>query len=217
MKILETRPQSYDRRMDEISRARVREMKQAVAHEIQPGARVLEIGCGTGELAVVLVKRGAIVEGFDLSPGMVEEARKRIEAESLQDLVNVYQMGVDGMDSLPGLAYGAIVSTLVFSELTDDERWFALKHSFRVLKPDGLLVLADEVVPSGKYRRTLHAFMRLPILVLTYLVSRASTRPLADLREEVTAAGFAMEKEVRSCGDTFSILVARRPVPGDAG
>ena len=59
MKILEGRPRSYDRRMDELSRGRVRAMKQAVASEIPPGTHVLELGCGTGELAVLICARGA--------------------------------------------------------------------------------------------------------------------------------------------------------------
>ena len=54
MKILEGRPRSYDRRMDELSRGRVRAMKQAVAGEIPSGAHVLEVGCGTGELAALI-------------------------------------------------------------------------------------------------------------------------------------------------------------------
>lgn len=78
MKMLEGRPRSYDRRIDRASRGRVREMKRAVVHEIRPGSLVLEIGCGTGELAVMLARSGAIVEGFDLSPSMVETARERV-------------------------------------------------------------------------------------------------------------------------------------------
>jgi len=210
MKILEHRPPSYDRRIDKVSRGRVRAIKQAVATEISPGTHVLEIGCGTGELAVVLVSRGATVEGFDLSPAMVKMALKRIEALNLRDRLSVRHMGVDGMDALPALNYTAVVSTLVFSELTDGERRFALEHAFRVLKPGGRLVIADEVFPRTKGRRILHALARAPLLALTYLVSHTSTKPLADLSGEVAAAGFMIEKEVRSQGDALALLVASR-------
>lgn len=211
MKILESRPRSYDRRIDRAGRGRVHEMKRAVVHEIRSGSFVLEIGCGTGELAVMLARSGAIVEGFDLSPSMVETARERIKAANLQDRVKIYQMGVDGMDSLAATTYGAVVSTLVFSELTDSERRFALKHAFRILNPGGLLVVADEVWPRTKSGRIIHALSRLPLLILTYLVSRAATTPLADLAGEVTSAGFIVEKEVRGCDDALAVLVARRP------
>lgn len=210
MKILEARPRSYDRRMDKASSGRVRAIKEAVADEIAPASHVLEIGCGTGELAAMIVSAGGTVEGFDLSPSMISVARERIAAENLQEKMTVREMGVDGMDGLPSGTYDAVVATLVFSEFTDDERRFALKHSFRALKPGGLLAIADEVVPSTGARRFLQAVTRAPLLAVTYLISRASTRPLENLPAEAEAQGFTIEKEVRSHGDAFAIFVVRR-------
>jgi ubiquinone/menaquinone biosynthesis C-methylase UbiE len=211
MKILEGRPRSYDRRMDELSRGRVRAMKQAVAGEIPRGTHVLEVGCGTGELASLMCARGATVEGLDRSPSMLEVAARRIEEEQLDGRLTLREMGVEGMDGLEEQSYGAVVSTLVLSELTDDERRYALKHAFRVLKPGGLLAVADEVLPRSRTGRLLHAFTRLPVVAATYLASGASTRPIADLKGEVLDAGFTVEKEQRSHGDAFAILVAQRP------
>ena len=44
---------------------------------IQPGMRVLDLGCGTGEDAVHFMARGAHVDAIDASPGMVRIARSR--------------------------------------------------------------------------------------------------------------------------------------------
>ena len=211
MKILEGRPPSYDRRMDAVSGGRVSAIKRALAAEIPPGIRVLEIGCGTGELGALLCARGAHVEGFDRSPSMLAVAGERIEAEGLTGRLECREMGVDGMDRLPECAYGAVVSTLVFSELSDDERRFALRHAFRVLEPGGLLVIADEVVPRSALRRLGQSLSRAPLLAATYLVAGTATRPIRDLQGEVGAAGFRLEKEERSQGDAFALLVARRP------
>lgn len=197
--------------MEQATKGRVRTLKQAVARQITPGAQVLEIGCGTGELAAMLVSRGASVRGFDHSPAMLAIARQRIEAAGLSGQVTLHQMDIEGMDDLPASAFEAVVSTLVFSELNQNERRFALRHAFRVLKPGGRLVLADEVVPRRKGRRILHTLARAPLLAATYLVSRTATKPLADLTGEVKAAGFTVEKEVRSQGDAVAILTARRP------
>jgi len=214
MKILEGRPRSYDRRIDAVSRGRVRAMKEAVAGEVCEGASVLEIGCGTGELAELLCARGATVDGFDPSPSMVAAARERIGRAGLEGRLSVRQMGVDGMDALADARYGFVVSTLVFSELADDERRHALRHSFRVLEPGGKLVLADEVVPRELVGRVLHSAARLPLVVATYLVTGSSTRPIADPRRDVEAAGFELERETRSHGGSFAVVVARRPEEG---
>jgi len=211
MKILEGRPRSYDRRMDELSRGRVRAMKRAVASEIPPGTRVLEVGCGTGELAALICARGATVEALDRSSSMLAVAARRIEEEGLDGRLTLREMGVEGMDGLEERAYGAVVSTLVLSELTDDERRYALEHAFRVLEPGGLLVIADEVSPRSRAGRLLHALTRVPVLAATYLVSGASTRPIPNLPGEVLGAGFTIEKEERSQGDAFAVLVAHRP------
>ncbi len=211
MKILEGRPRSYDRRMDKVSRGRVRAIKEDVAAEVPEGARVLEIGCGTGELAALLVGRGAVVDAFDASPAMVDVARERIAEECLDERLSVRQMAVDGMDSLPYAYYDAVVSTLVFSELTADERAYALEHAARALKPGGLLVIADEVVPRKTSAKILQSALRIPLLAATYLVSRAATRPIADLACEVAEAGFRVEREVRSHGGAFALVRATLP------
>jgi demethylmenaquinone methyltransferase/2-methoxy-6-polyprenyl-1,4-benzoquinol methylase len=196
--------------MDRVSSGRVRAVKEMVAREVTENSHVLEIGCGTGELAALLIERGCRVGGIDVSPSMVELSKERIEKDGLEEAFSVRQMGVEGMDRLPGENFDAVVSTLVFSELNDNERRFAFTHSTRVLKPRGIIVIADEVVPRRAIGRFLHSVLRLPLNALTYLVSGQSTHPIADLAHEITDAGFIIEKELRSHGDSFSIVVGRK-------
>jgi ubiquinone/menaquinone biosynthesis C-methylase UbiE len=208
MKILEGRPRSYDRRMDRVSRGRVRTLKEAVASQVPQGERVLEIGCGTGELAEMLVERGAGVEGFDLNPAMISQARERIEKRGLGGRFIVRQMGVDDMDGLPSAAFDVVVSMLVLSELSPDERRFALKHAARVLRPGGRIVIADEVVPRTRARRVLHAVLRAPAAALTYLVASGISRPIKDLVGDLARAGFIVHKEERGHRGAFALVVA---------
>lgn len=210
MKILEGRPRSYDRRIERLSGQRIRETRDQVVAAVPPGAKVLEIGCGTGKLARILVSSGRTVDGFDLSASMVAVAGERIETERLAGKLDVWEMGVDAMDSLPDGAYDAVVSVLVFSELAEDERRFALRHAFRTLKPGGQLVIADEVVPRTGGRKALHALFRLPLVAATYLIARSSSRPVEDLAGEISRAGFAIQNEERSHGDAFAVVIARR-------
>ncbi len=214
MKILEGRPRTYDRWMNRVTRGRVASIKQMVAAEVPHGSRVLEIGCGTGELAALLVERDCSVDGFDVNPGMVEVARKRIESEDLGDRFVAHEMSVDGMDTLPASRFDVVVATLVFSELSDDERRFGLKHATRVLKPGGILVIADEVRPRPAGKRILQALARAPAVALTYLVSRETTYPIDDLPGEMERAGFTLEKEVLRHGGAFALVVGRSLTDG---
>ncbi len=213
MKLLEGRPESYDRRMDRLSRGRVRAAKRALADEVPRGSQVLEIGCGAGELACKLLERGCIVLGFDASAAMVEAAQAHVADGGLQGF-EARQMGVEAMDQLPAARFDAVVSTLVFSELSDDERRYALAQAARVLRPGGLLLVADEVWPRARARRWLHGAARAPLALSAYLVSRSSSRPLEDLPTELASLGFELLEERRSQGDAFCLVVGRL---GEAG
>jgi SAM-dependent methyltransferase len=69
MKWLETTPASYDRGIRLLTLNKLQPLKEHIASRIvRPGERVLEIGCGTGTLAVLMARRGARVTGVDVSP-----------------------------------------------------------------------------------------------------------------------------------------------------
>jgi len=215
MKILEMKPATYDRHMDRASRGHVFKAKQAVAEEVTPGSYVLDIGCGTGDLARMMIERDCIVDGFDMSPAMIMAAEERIETEHLARKFSARQIGVEGMDGIAAETYDAIVSMLVFSELNDDERCFALQQAQRILRPGGIIIIADEVVPQTGCRRILQSIIRLPLFAITYIIATGVTRPLADLAGDMARAGVTIVKEVRSHGDSFAMIVGRKKGEGE--
>jgi SAM-dependent methyltransferase len=48
---------------------------------IEPGTRVLDVACGTGQMAFPAAAAGARVTGIDIAPGLIEQARARAESE----------------------------------------------------------------------------------------------------------------------------------------
>ncbi|HZX94182.1 MAG TPA: class I SAM-dependent methyltransferase [Myxococcales bacterium] len=52
------------------------------------GKRILDVGCGEGEDAILLAKLGAIVTGFDVSPGAISVAKRRAEIDGVSDRVS---------------------------------------------------------------------------------------------------------------------------------
>jgi SAM-dependent methyltransferase len=99
------------------------------------GLAVLDAGTATGTMACWLLGRGAQVTGIDLSPPMVDTARRRCEGRGrffVADLARPLE--------LPDAAFDGVVASLVLHYLQD---WSAVLASFiRVLRPGGWLVVS---------------------------------------------------------------------------
>lgn len=97
--------------------------------------RILDLGCGPGHVAAFLATRGANVEGADLSPAMVAEARTRFPALAFT---------VADMFALPHDrgAFAGIVAFYAIVHVPTVELGGALAEMHRVLAPGGALALA---------------------------------------------------------------------------
>lgn len=62
-----------------------------------PGDRVLELGCGTGEDAVYLARRGVRVSAVDAAAAMVAEARRKAAAAGLADRVELGELAIEDL------------------------------------------------------------------------------------------------------------------------
>ena len=209
MKILESQPERYDKGIALLSLGAVSRCRRRLVEDtVRPGLRVLEIGCGTGALTLLAAENGAEVVGFDVSGAMLSVARRRIEAAGRSNQVLLEERGVSGMDAYGDLSFDLVLSSLVFSELSRDERAWALRHSHRVLKAGGRLAVVDEVRPRGLGRRILHGAVRIPLLLVTFLLTQTTTRPVDGLPGLVSDAGFRVEKAELSALESVLYIVA---------
>jgi tRNA (cmo5U34)-methyltransferase len=104
--------------------------------------RILELGTGTGETAHRVLKRhpGAHLTGIDVSPEMLDEARRRLPDADLR----VARLE----DPLPEGAFDLVVSTLAVHHLDAAGKADLFRRVAAVLAPGGRFVLADVVVPE---------------------------------------------------------------------
>ena len=101
------------------------------------GQDVLDAGCGTAYLSILLARRGAHVTAIDYAPGMVEVARENIAAAGAA--IDCRQDSCCVLETVPDASCDAVVSNYVLQDLEDLDG--ALRSFRRVLRPGGRAVL----------------------------------------------------------------------------
>jgi ubiquinone/menaquinone biosynthesis C-methylase UbiE len=211
MKWLERSPADYDRGIRLLTLGRIEAIQREIAGKhVQPGQRVLEIGCGTGTLAVMMARRGAEVIGIDVAPAMLAEAEKKVAATDLGDRITLRRMDASEVDRhFEPQSFDVIVATLVFSELSTMERRYVLRAARHLLHPGGRLLLADEVVPEGFWARLAFYAVRLPLVLLTWLLTRTTTTALRRPHAMLAEAGFRGYTVASYLGGSLRLILAR--------
>ena len=192
MKWLETSPKDYDRGIQLLTLGRIQHIKERIATQyVHEEMRVLEIGCGTGTLTRMMAQQGAMVTGIDASPRMLAEAENKVKTAHLEEHVSLKYMDATLIgDRFPAASFDLIVSTLVFSELSLEEQRFVLEACQKLMAPNGRLLIADEVIPDRSITRLLYYLVRLPLVLLTWLITRTTTHSLRGFDSMLTQAGF---------------------------
>jgi ubiquinone/menaquinone biosynthesis C-methylase UbiE len=109
----------------------------------RPATRILDVGTGTGTVAIELVQRfsGVHVTGVDASGGMLDQARDLAQRRLGRDAVERLKFARGEAAELPfeAQSFDAVVSSFVFQLVPD--RFAALREARRILRPDGLLAV----------------------------------------------------------------------------
>jgi len=157
------------------------------AAAIQPGHRVLDVGCGTGTLAAAIVRAHprATVVGIDPDPKALARARHKVPSIQLD-------RGFSDALPYPSQSFDRVVSSFVFHHL--DEKVPALREIARVLAPNGELHLLD-AVSSGK-----HAHHGPPSRTAHRLRDNAPSRVLELMREAGLRDVSVVERTTRFLG-----------------
>lgn len=154
--------------------------KKAI-HCLQPenGKRFLDLGTGTGELALRMAERidGSEVIGIDFCEQMLDIARRKSEKKECKNVRFIQARGED----LPfsNNCFDGIITGFVMRHLNIEE---ALKEIFRVLRPNGRLVILEINKPrSFWFRRLYYFYLRrmLPIIGNTLAGTKEPFRVLA--------------------------------------
>jgi demethylmenaquinone methyltransferase / 2-methoxy-6-polyprenyl-1,4-benzoquinol methylase len=121
---------------------------------IAPGARVLDLACGTGDLAFAAAARatGGEVIGVDASPAMIDLARRRAATEASGRAVRFVVGDISGLD-VESASVDAVTAGYALRNVPDYDR--AIAEIARVLKPGGVLATLDFYRPESSLWRRL--------------------------------------------------------------
>ena len=105
---------------------------------LAPGMRVLDVACGTGNLAIPAARSGAVVAGVDIAPNLLEQARDRARQERLD--VTFHEGDAEALP-FDDAAFDLVLS--MFGAMFAPNPTLAADELARVCRPGGTIAMAS--------------------------------------------------------------------------
>ncbi len=122
--------------------------------ELRPGMKVLDVACGTGNLAVIAARRGCLTCGLDIASNLIAQARERARQESLD--IEFTEGDAEAMP-YPDASFDVVVS--MYGVMFTPRPELVLNELRRVTKPGGLIAMANWT-PGGFIGKMFAVFAR---------------------------------------------------------
>jgi len=158
--------------------------------DVEDGERVLDIGCGTGNVAITAARRGATVTGLDVTPSMLDAAAR-----------NADRAGVDGVEWREGDA-----ANLPLADDAVDVTVSALGHMYADPPADAAAELLRVTRPGGRIGFTSWTPTSLYPSLASILMTSVPPTALPEFSEPPFMWGDAgtVERRIGDCVESFS-------------
>jgi len=137
------------------SAGRIRQAKLSQVGELQPGNKVLYVGMGAGEDAVIAARHGGNLTCIDLAPEMIARTRRKFEEAHISaELICGDVMAHDRTGS-----YDVVIANFFLNIFDEAVMKDVLTHLVSLLKPGGKLLIADfaPIERGSALRRVTHS------------------------------------------------------------
>lgn len=126
--------------------------------QIQAGQRVMDLGCGTGTLAILAKQTQPLAEvlGLDADPEMLKVAQAKKDQKNLEIKFDV---GFTNNLPYPDSSFDRVLSSIMIHHLKTPDKEKTAHEIYRVLKPGGQLHVIDFGKPRTLYGKILGPFL----------------------------------------------------------
>jgi ubiquinone/menaquinone biosynthesis C-methylase UbiE len=182
---------NFDKGLSRIKRRQVEHLAPG------PGVRVLDAGCGRGEVLLACARAGSTVAGIDYSEAAVEISKDTLAGVEGADL----RQGDISKLPWPDASFDRVLSGDVIEHLDSADGEAMLREAFRVLRPGGWLVL--HTAPNLLFLRFTWPIARWPLLAAGYgeSVRRLESWVAASKRYHVNEQSlYGLRRSLRGAG-----------------
>lgn len=156
----------YDFFVGFLLRGQERKLREATLKlaRIQPGEKVLDVGCGTGTLAILAKKQSPTsveLHGQDASPQMIARAQHKATQAGVN--VDFRPALVEAIDA-PDNSFDLVLSSLMVHHLPGDLKAKAFAEIYRVLKPRGRVLIVDFEPPTRGFNKFFFSLFVSPMM-----------------------------------------------------
>lgn len=167
------------------------------AAEILPDQKVLDLGCGTATLSILIKQSYPDVDvtGLDIDPAVLQIGRSKAEKVGVRltlDKGSAYDLPYQNH------SFDRVVSSLLFHHLTTQNKQKTMKEVYRVLRPGGSFWIVDFGRPQGPWARLISPIMA--------RLEEASDNHKGQLLAMLSLAGFSEPTSPVRCATIFGTL-----------
>ncbi|EKD68353.1 MAG: hypothetical protein ACD_47C00683G0003, partial [uncultured bacterium] len=186
----------------------------------KPGARVLDIGCGSGIFAAECAGKGALVTAVDSSPQMLSILKNRLRGSELENRVRIIECGSASTSAvLKGEKFDIIVMSMMLGELSSIVRAKTIKSAAELLGAGGTIIICDELWPENLILSAIYHFLFWIFFIPNFILTRTLITPVKGLGRDLAAAGLEIHSRKSLFMGVISILyigeAGRKVVPCD--
>jgi demethylmenaquinone methyltransferase/2-methoxy-6-polyprenyl-1,4-benzoquinol methylase len=169
----------YDGLAHLYSGGQIHALKTSQTSELHPGNRVLYVGVGSGEDALLAAKHHASVTILDLSPSMLERAARKFRAAGMQDSVEI--ICSDMLKHERTAYYDVVVVNFFLNMFPEPTVKVMMDHLANMIKPSGKMLIGDFSYPTGgAATRAIQQFYYFSAMFNAWLFGATSLHPIHD-------------------------------------